>query len=390
MSLSDFRPISVTPLLSRLTEKLVVRDWLRPAFVADELLDQYAFKPTGSTECALINCMDFITRNLDSNDYVRCLFIDFTKAFDVVHHATVIKKLHALNMPAFIKNWIISFLSGRSQITRINNSFSSELAINCGIVQGSGIGPSMYVLMESDLHSLSGQNIIVKYADDTNLLVPQHSDISMVEEFNNVLNWAQKNTMIINYSKTKEMVFHRPHPTKFSVLPSFTDIEITHEARLLGIVLSDGLSFERHVAAVLACCSQRFYLLKLLRDGGMTGDNLDVVFVSLIINRLTYCLSAWGGFLNGEQVGRINAVLRRAKRYCLTDYLYDAVGLLDAVDNRLFCSMQNEWHCLHHLLPPKKDDYWTLRPRGHTFVLPRCRSELYRQSFLPRVLYKNL
>ena len=50
---------------------------------------------------------------------------------------------------------------------------SSFRPINKGIVQGSGIGPSLYIVMESDLKALSAINILFKYADDTNLLVPK-------------------------------------------------------------------------------------------------------------------------------------------------------------------------------------------------------------------------
>ena len=112
--ISDFRPISVTPILSRITEKLLVRHWIRPAFADVDLLDQFAFKPTGSTNCALIYCIDNITRMLETDNYVRCKMIDFAKAFDTVDHAIVLRKMNALNMPASIKNWIINFLTGRS------------------------------------------------------------------------------------------------------------------------------------------------------------------------------------------------------------------------------------------------------------------------------------
>lgn len=99
--------------------------------------------------------------------------------------------------------------------------------------------------------------------------------------------------MVINYSKIKEIVFYWPHPTKFSTLPSFTDVELTHDAKLLGIVLSDNLSFKKHGTVILTCCSHRFYLMKLLGDGGMSVNNFDVVFSSHIFNRIAYCMPAF-------------------------------------------------------------------------------------------------
>jgi hypothetical protein len=91
--------------------------------------------------------------------------------------------------------------------------------------------------------------------------------------------------------------------------------------------------------------------------------------------------------LNVDQIGRINAILKRAWRYHLTGDIYDVVGLLDYVDSRLFKSVQNEHHCLNHLLPPIKPDGVNLRSRGHRFVLPRCKFEFYRKSYFPRCLY---
>jgi hypothetical protein len=91
----------------------------------------------------------------------------------------------------------------------------------------------------------------------------------MADEFAHVQKWACLNKMIINYAKTKEIVFHHPHPSKFSIQPSFESMELVHDCKLLGVYLSDNLSFVKHVNYTLACCNKRFYLLKTLRDGGM-------------------------------------------------------------------------------------------------------------------------
>ena len=54
---------------------------------------------------------------------------------------------------------------------------SSRRPINRSIVQGSGLGPTLYIVMESDLRAVSGINLIFKSADDTNLIVPENSDV---------------------------------------------------------------------------------------------------------------------------------------------------------------------------------------------------------------------
>ena len=79
-------------------------------------------------------------------------------------------------------------------------------AINRSIIQGSGIGPTYYILHESNLQSLSSVNFLLKYTDDSSLLVPEITDISIYQEFENIKKWSIDNKMIINLSKTKEIV----------------------------------------------------------------------------------------------------------------------------------------------------------------------------------------
>jgi len=54
--------------------------------------------------------------------------------------------------------------------------------------QGSGVGPTFYIVMESDLRTLSSCNVFSKLADDTSLLLPSDSDVGLAEEFSNVKN----------------------------------------------------------------------------------------------------------------------------------------------------------------------------------------------------------
>jgi len=85
----DFRPISTTPILSRIMERLVVRQFLYPAFRSSSpeslvFSDQFAFRPTGFSTSALVWFLHAITQLLTEHDYVIVLALDFSKAFDTV------------------------------------------------------------------------------------------------------------------------------------------------------------------------------------------------------------------------------------------------------------------------------------------------------------------
>jgi hypothetical protein len=138
--------------------------------------------------------------------------IDFSKAFDRVNHEVLLTNLSKLPLPDCILNWFISFLSNRNHATKCLGTVSSTLPINLSIIQGSGLGPTFYIFLESDLKAKSPINLIFKYADDTNLLVPECTDVQIQEEFEAILEWAAANKMTVNMTKIKELVFCRPNP----------------------------------------------------------------------------------------------------------------------------------------------------------------------------------
>ena len=139
--------------------------------------------------------------------------------------------------------------------------------------------------MEGDLKSKSIFNVNFKYADDTNLLVPQHTDVPLNDEFDAIKLWAINNKMIINITKTKELVFRRPNPgLQLDDLSHVHCIGQVTEAKLLGIIFKDNLRFDLHVNSILKQCSQRSFLMKQLRCQGLSNKQLDTVFDAIIIS----------------------------------------------------------------------------------------------------------
>ena len=78
------------------------------------------------------------------------------------------------------------FLLVGVKCVKLTDSFLPPCPINQGIVQGSGIGPQLYISMKSDLKAISTDNNLFKYADDTTLLVPEHTAVDIVTEFHHI------------------------------------------------------------------------------------------------------------------------------------------------------------------------------------------------------------
>jgi len=95
---------------------------------------------------------------LENNAYVWRLLIDFSKAFDIVDN-TVLPD-NKLHLPAHWLNRLIAFITGRTHSTKYQQIVSTPLSVNRSIIQGSGIGPTFYIILESDLKSKSICNVI--------------------------------------------------------------------------------------------------------------------------------------------------------------------------------------------------------------------------------------
>jgi len=95
----------------------------------------------------------------ESCSYVRCVFIDYCKAFDTINHSILFRKLLKLPIPSNILLWIFNFLTDRMQAVSSSGQTSTWLPVTQSIIQGSGIGPCLYLIYASDLHTLSPQKI---------------------------------------------------------------------------------------------------------------------------------------------------------------------------------------------------------------------------------------
>ena len=146
------------------------------------------------------------------------------------------------------------------------------------IIHGSGFGPTLYVIVMADLHTSSEIKQLFKFVDDTNLIIPKKADVCLFDEFDHIKKLAKDTKIIINFSKTKEIVFRSSNPRLYIRPHSLDAVEQVLEAKLLGVVLDHKFNFDTRIDFVLTLCSQRVYVLKLLRDQGLSHKNLDIIF----------------------------------------------------------------------------------------------------------------
>ena len=234
---SDYRPISITSVLGRVFEKMIVRQFIYPAlndaYLQRDLADQFAFRPTGSTTAAVISLLNKITSMLESNQYVRVIALDFSKAFDSIRHSELSRKLSTVPIGDQVYNWIINYIDNRYHCTKFNGKLSQPAHVNASVVQGSAIGPMSFIITARVLKPTTAGNDMIKYADDTYLLVSSCNDNTVGNELANISRWAEINNLQLNRKKSQKIIFYKSRPTLFP--PPLDDIVRVEQLNVLGV-----------------------------------------------------------------------------------------------------------------------------------------------------------
>lgn len=385
---SGMRPISVVSILSRLTERLVVKNFLNPATVnLQSLSNQFAYRPTCSATAALISILAHITHLLETNSHVFVLTFDYSKAFDTLSHLSVANTLSTISIPDSIYNWTLDYLTGRSHFTTFDGRVSDPASFNAGIVQGSVLGPSLFNITSSTLTPQSSLNTYFKYADDGYLVVPGSNASSIPTELLHHSAWAAEQNLKLNLAKTSEIVFSSKR-SKAPPPPLNSGVDRVSTLKILGVLVDDRLTFLSHVTETVKNCSQSLFALRTLRHHGLPDKALYLTFSSKLLSKLTYASPAWWGFISAASNDQLEAFIRKAQKfnyYSKTQPCFSQ--MVDKIESDLFRRIEMDpHHCLHPLLPPLKSSNYGLRKRGHSYMLPTKDD----RNFVSRLLYKLL
>ena len=322
---------------------------------------------------------------LANNPYVIVIVLDFTKAFDTVRHSIMLHKMVQLDIPDNVYEWFVDYFSGHLQSTKYGGAESTLKPINASVIQGSAVGPASYAVTASDLKATCDMNKLVKFADDTYIVIPASCSDTRSAEIDGVEHWVRANNLQLNRAKSKEIA---PESSPLPHVARVTSLKI------LGVTLTTALSASDHVRDVIRNSAQTLYALWVLRAHGMPDDALQLVHHSVTVGRLLYASCTWNGFVSDADRKRVDAFLRRSKRcgFCPTDMpTFD--DLVGQADSRLFSKIvANDQHVLHQLLPPQTtaSQNYSLRERTHLFQLPERSGHLPDSNFVNRMLYTDM
>ena len=165
---SNYRPISVLPVASRLFEK-VVYDQLYRYLDENKLicLQQSGFHSLHSFVTCLLKCTNDWHVNIDKGKFTAMIFIDLKKAFDTVDHGILLEKMKFYGTSGIEHDWFRSYLNNRKQFCKANGVSSDIKNFNIGVRQGSCLGPLLFLLYIIDLPFALKKAETNMYADGT-------------------------------------------------------------------------------------------------------------------------------------------------------------------------------------------------------------------------------
>jgi hypothetical protein len=289
-SWKDHRPINNLSCLDKLAQRIIVKYIIN--ITKNIWIDnnQYGFLPKRCTMDAITQVIEDWGNAHDKHKALIAIFFDFEKAFDLVDHEILLNKLKPI-LPAWLISWIAAYLTDRYQQIKLRNIATEWLRVEAGVVQGSVLGPILFILFISDINTYIPEGVTIsKYADDIlNYIIGNQDELATSklpqEIAEGVAKWCKVNKMRLNVSKCKVISNCKTTP---SISINNENLEIVNNYKYLGVLLSHDLDWKDQYQRVQSLISSVPHLIKQLKRNGFREEILITVYRSLAISHINY------------------------------------------------------------------------------------------------------
>ena len=248
----------------------------------------------------MLHYIDECIETIANGGVVDALYFDFWKAFDTVPHRRLLGKLEAYGITGKILHWIEAFLTGRTQVVKVNGVSSKPASVISGIPQGSVLGPLLFVIFINDLlDNIESSGLL--FADDAKLYrkigsksdaEKMQRDIMMLEK------WSERWLLQFNAEKCHVLTMGKfqniMHTSRYKICG--VEMEHVSSEKDLGVTIDENLSFDEHISnkvkianAIVGQIRRSFSFL----DGGTFCR----LFTALVRPHLEYAQSVWSPHL---------------------------------------------------------------------------------------------
>ena len=334
----NYRPISNLTFMSKTVERLVCRQlvaYLNQNDLFPRL--QSAYRKFHSTETAVLKLACDALLAADSGQVTLLGFLDLSAAFDTVDHSILINRLHkTFGLRGPVLKWIESFISHRMQTVNFSGGLSNKYEIQCGVPQGSVLGPVLFILYAADVIAIAERHgfRVHSYADDTQLYF--HDKAAACEMrlprfsrcINEIESWMTSNRLKMNADKTDFIwLGTRQQLAKLqckTVDLGAIQIPVSKVVTCLGVVFDSEMTFSAHVKSLVRRC---FYHLRQLRTVRrcLTTESTKTLVHALVASRMDYCNGVFYK-LSATNMRALQSVLNAAARLITRKRKFDHIS----------------------------------------------------------------
>ena len=364
---SNYRPISLLPILSKLLEHHI-------HFLISEYLslfhpisnDQWGFQAGKSTVSALLATTYTWFQQLESGGEICAIFFDIKKAFDTVPHRALLVKLKQLNLNPTLIRWICSYLMGRKQKVVVEGETSEPIHVVSGVPQGSVLGPLLFIIYIDSINDsvLSVNSKTSQYADDMLLTKPVRTTADYADlqtDIDSLNRWVTENHLTFNYSKCKYMLISRKRivtcPPDLKLEAS--SLERVQSYKYLGLNLTSNLSWSDHINSISTKAKKLVGLLYRRFYRNTDSQSLLQLYLALVRPHTEYASQVWNPHLQ-KDIGQLERVQKFALRMCAKQWDIEYTDLLNyfnlpsLVNRRRYLSLSTMYKIVHNLVyfPP--------------------------------------
>lgn len=311
-----YRPIALIPIFSKIFEKIIynaINTHLEKFNLFAK--EQKGFRKNKSINLAIYDLLKTVYTNIDKHVPVSAMFMDMTKAFDYVHHGTLLNKLYSYGIRGNVHKLLESYLNDRYQVVEIENinvlnnteqkHKSMPKKVLYGVPQGSVLGPPLFLIYINDLPKVSQHPMILFADDSTAIFTGQNMDTfenTINSTLHNIINWLTVNNLIINLEKTKLVNFGRNNKNiNINIHHNGTKIEQVSCVKFLGLWIDNDLTWQTHIDTVCNKLNQYSYALYKLSKI-VDQSVLLTAYHAYVSSTLRYAVIYWGNATNRDLV----------------------------------------------------------------------------------------
>ena len=399
-SASNYRPISLTAILSKLCEHIVHCAVINHLSDNNILTDaQHGFRKQRSCDTQLIVSIHDLAKGLDEKGQTDVVLLDFAKAFDKVSHRLLLHKTNHYGIQGSTLLWIKNFLSDRSQQVVVEGQVSHQACVTSGVPQGSVLGPLLFLIFINDLPSCTRSSTTRLFADDCVVYkqITTANDAALLQKDIDALQkWERTWLMEFHPSKCQVVrVTNKRKPIDASYSIHGETLEIVPSAKYLGLLVDSKLSFNAHVDATTkkANSTRAFLSRNFYHCNQKIKEATYMTYVRPIVE---YAAAAWDPHTQ-RNIKKVEQVRRSSARFVTGNYdpRSSVTSMLKALkwptleNRRLQTRLAMLYRIRFDLVDIQWSDYLTeaqSRTRGHQsrFWTPYCNTHLYASSFFPR------